>query len=51
MPPGLGLAIRMTEADGTAIYLDNCVNKTHSLIEAKGFDYGLNIREDGHQRR
>jgi hypothetical protein len=41
VPPGLGLAIRMTKLDGDPIYLDNCVDETHSLIEAKGFDYGV----------
>ena len=40
VPPGLGLAIRMTKPDGKSVYLDNCVNETHSLIEAKGFEYG-----------
>jgi hypothetical protein len=41
VPPGLGLAIRMTKPDGKDVYLDNCVDGTHSLIEAKGFDYGV----------
>jgi hypothetical protein len=39
VPPGLGLAIRMTKSDGSSVYLDNCVDETHSLIEAKGFTY------------
>lgn len=41
VPPGLGLAIRMTKPDGSSVYLDNCVDETHSLIEAKGFNYGV----------
>jgi hypothetical protein len=41
VPPGLGLAIRMTKPDGDSIYLDNCVDEAHALIEAKGFDYGV----------
>src|SRR5262249_26641544 len=40
VPPDLGLAIRMTKPDGGSVYLDNCVDETHSLIEAKGFTYG-----------
>ena len=40
VPPHAGLAIRMTRPDGSPVYLDNCVNQTHSLIEAKGFNYG-----------
>lgn len=41
VPPGLGLAIRMINADGKPVYLDNCVDPTHSLVEAKGFNYGV----------
>jgi hypothetical protein len=40
VPPGLGLAISMTNPDGGSVYFDNCVNEDHSLIEAKGFNYG-----------
>lgn len=41
VPPGLGLAIRMTKPDGSSVYLDNCVDETHTLIEAKGFNFGV----------
>ncbi len=40
VPPGQGLAIRMTKPDGSSVYFDNCVDEDHSLIEAKGFNYG-----------
>jgi hypothetical protein len=45
VPPGLGLAIRMTKPDGDSIYLDNCVNENHSLVEAKGFNYGVALEK------
>jgi hypothetical protein len=47
VPPGLGLAIRMTKPGGSSVYLDNCVDQTHSLIEAKGFTYDKAL-EDWH---
>jgi hypothetical protein len=45
VPPGLGLAIRMTKPDGKSVYLDNCVNERRTLIEAKGFTYGKAYEE------
>jgi hypothetical protein len=41
VPPYQGLAIRMTKPGGGSVYFDNCVNETRSLIEAKGFEYGV----------
>jgi hypothetical protein len=45
VPPKQGLAIRMTKSDGDSVYLDNCVDETRSLIEAKGFTYGDALRD------
>jgi len=35
----------MTKPDGGSVYLDNCVNETHTLIEAKGFTYGQALED------
>ena len=45
VPPKQGLAIRMTKPDGKSVYLDNCVNETRTLIEAKGFTYGKALED------